>query len=93
MACAITVEKAQGLQQIPATLHGLLKIPDGTAYQFTSTITTGYAARQGVPATPGGGTAAGAGTGISRRIDFESDAVRVSGALYQGAVAGAVLGS
>ncbi len=38
----ITVEKAQGLQQVPAQLHGLLKFPDGTAYQFTSAITAGY---------------------------------------------------
>ena len=38
----ITVEKAQGLQQVPATLHGLLKFPDGSSYQFTSPITTGY---------------------------------------------------
>jgi thiol:disulfide interchange protein DsbD len=51
----ITVEKAQGLQQVPATLHGLLKLPNGTAYQFTSAITTGYAVGRGAPATPGGG--------------------------------------
>ncbi|MES2220387.1 MAG: thioredoxin family protein [Acidobacteriota bacterium] len=38
----ITVDKAQGLQQVPLTLHGLLKFPDGTSYQFTSPITTGY---------------------------------------------------
>lgn len=46
----ITVEKAQGLQQVPATLHGLLKLPDGTAYQFTSTITAGYIEGRSVPA-------------------------------------------
>lgn len=32
----ISVPKAQGLQQASAPLHGLLKLPDGTAYQFTS---------------------------------------------------------
>lgn len=36
----IAVPKAQGLPQVPAKLHGLLKLPDGTAYQFTSAITT-----------------------------------------------------
>jgi len=35
----ITVPKAQGLQKTPAKLHGLIKLPDGTAYQFTSAIT------------------------------------------------------
>ncbi|MHB1794227.1 MAG: protein-disulfide reductase DsbD family protein [Acidobacteriaceae bacterium] len=51
----ITVEKAQGLQQIPATLHGLLKFPDGTAFQFTSPITTGYATEHSVPVQRSGG--------------------------------------
>lgn len=51
----ITVEKAQGLQQIPAQLHGLLKLPDGTAYQFTSPITTGYAVIRVTAAKPGTG--------------------------------------
>ena len=36
----ITVPKAQGLQQTPAQLHGLLKLSNGTAYQFTSAIAT-----------------------------------------------------
>ena len=45
----ITVDKAQGLQQVPATLHGLLKFPDSTSYQFTSPITTGYATERSVP--------------------------------------------
>ena len=36
----ITIPKVQGLQQVPAQLHGLLKLPDGTAYQFTSAIRT-----------------------------------------------------
>ncbi|MHB8303688.1 MAG: protein-disulfide reductase DsbD domain-containing protein, partial [Acidobacteriaceae bacterium] len=45
----ITVEKAQGLQQVPAQMHGLLKFPDGTAYRFTSAITTGYIAGSFVP--------------------------------------------
>ncbi len=36
----ITVPKAEGLRQAPAQLHGLLKLPDGVAYQFTSSITT-----------------------------------------------------
>lgn len=34
----ISIPKAQGLQQIPSELHGLIKLPDGTAYQFTSAI-------------------------------------------------------
>jgi len=34
----ISSPKASGLQQIPAQLHGLIKLPDGTAYQFTSAI-------------------------------------------------------
>ena len=51
----VTVEKAQGLQQVPATLHGLLKFPDGTSYQFTSSITTGYATERSVPAERTGG--------------------------------------
>jgi len=38
----ITLPKVQGLQQVPAQLHGLIKLPDGTAYQFTSAITTGH---------------------------------------------------
>jgi thiol:disulfide interchange protein len=45
----ITVEKAKDLQQVPATLHGLLKFPDGTSYQFTSPITTGYIAEHSAP--------------------------------------------
>ncbi len=51
----ITVEKAQGLQQVPATLHGLLKFPDGSSYQFTSPITTGYSYGRFAPATRGPG--------------------------------------
>ncbi len=51
----ITVEKAQGLQQVPAQLHGLLKFPDGAAYQFTSAITTGYIADYSVPQRCRGG--------------------------------------
>ncbi len=51
----ITVKKAQGLQQVPAQLHGLLKFPDGTAYQFTSPVTTGYAVQRVTVTTPGGG--------------------------------------
>ncbi|MHB1935653.1 MAG: protein-disulfide reductase DsbD family protein [Acidobacteriaceae bacterium] len=50
----ITVKKTQGLQQVPATLHGLLKLPDGTAYQFTSAITTGYIAERFAPARRSG---------------------------------------
>jgi thiol:disulfide interchange protein len=34
----ITIPKAEGLQQIPATLHGLIKLPDGKSYDFTSPI-------------------------------------------------------
>lgn len=34
----ITVPKAQGLQQIPATLHGLIKLPNDKAYEFTTPI-------------------------------------------------------
>ena len=51
----VTVEKAQGLQQVPSTLHGLLKLPDGSAYQFTSPITPGYVEQQGVPVDRSGG--------------------------------------
>src|SRR6185437_2779764 len=51
----ITVQKAQGLQQVPAQLHGLLKFPDGTSYQFTSPITTGYSTEGSVPAQRGEG--------------------------------------
>ncbi len=51
----ITVEKAQELQQVPAQLHGLLKFPDGAAYQFTSAITTGYIADYSVPQRRRGG--------------------------------------
>jgi thiol:disulfide interchange protein DsbD len=51
----ITVEKAQGLQQVPPTLHGLLKFPDGTSYQFTSPVTTGYSSGRFTPARLGGG--------------------------------------
>ncbi len=35
----ITIPKAQGAQQSPTQLHGLIKLPDSTAYQFTSAIT------------------------------------------------------
>jgi thiol:disulfide interchange protein/DsbC/DsbD-like thiol-disulfide interchange protein len=35
----ITIPKAQGLQHVPSRLHGLIKLPNGTAYQFTSPIT------------------------------------------------------
>ncbi len=49
----ITIDKAQGLQQVPATLHGLLKFPDGTSYQFASPITSGYAT--GIPNSSGPG--------------------------------------
>jgi thiol:disulfide interchange protein DsbD len=45
----ILVEKAQGLQQVPPQLHGLLKFPDGTSYQFTSPIARGYFAEPSVP--------------------------------------------
>jgi thiol:disulfide interchange protein DsbD len=51
----ITVEKAQGLQQVPAQLHGLLKFSDGAAYQFTSAIATGYIADYSVPQRRRGG--------------------------------------
>ncbi|MBA2677662.1 MAG: hypothetical protein H0U76_04600, partial [Ktedonobacteraceae bacterium] len=34
----ITVSKAQDLHQVPATLHGLIDLANGTTYQFTSTI-------------------------------------------------------
>lgn len=51
----ITVDKAQGLQQVPARMHGLLKFPDGTSYQFTSPITTGYATERSVPIQGSGG--------------------------------------
>jgi thiol:disulfide interchange protein DsbD len=47
----ISVAKAQGLKQVPAQLHGLLKLPDGTAYQFTSPIVAATAAP--VPAKSG----------------------------------------
>ncbi|HZC44131.1 MAG TPA: thioredoxin family protein, partial [Acidobacteriaceae bacterium] len=46
----IRVEKAKDLQQVPAALHGLLKLPGGTAYQFTAPITAGYIAEQSGPA-------------------------------------------
>ena len=36
----ITIPKAQGLEKIPAQFHGLIKLPDGSAYQFTSAVTT-----------------------------------------------------
>ena len=51
----ITVDKAKDLQQVPATLHGLLKFPDGTSYQFTSPITTGYATGRFTPTQRTGG--------------------------------------
>jgi len=51
----ILVEKAQGLQQVPAQLHGLLKFPDGTSYQFTSPIAHGYVAEPSVPVKRTGG--------------------------------------
>jgi thiol:disulfide interchange protein DsbD len=51
----ITVQKAQGLQQGPATLHGLLKFQDGTSYQFTSPITTGYITERSIPRQRPGG--------------------------------------
>ena len=35
----ITIPKAQGLQQVPSQLHGLIKLPNGPAYQFTSPVT------------------------------------------------------
>lgn len=35
----ITISKAQGLQHVPSQLHGLIKLPNGAAYQFTSAIT------------------------------------------------------
>jgi thiol:disulfide interchange protein DsbD len=35
----ITLERAQE-SQMPAQLHGLIKLPDGTSYQFTSAITS-----------------------------------------------------
>ena len=47
----ITVDKAQGLQQAPAQLHGLLKFPDGTAYQFTSPIAAGFIVQNSAPAS------------------------------------------
>ncbi|MGC1782564.1 MAG: protein-disulfide reductase DsbD domain-containing protein [Acidobacteriaceae bacterium] len=34
----IVVPKVQGLRQVPAKLHGLIKLPDGTSYQITSAI-------------------------------------------------------
>jgi len=36
----ITVQKSKDPQQVPAALHGLLKFPDGTSYQFTSPISS-----------------------------------------------------
>ena len=51
----ITVDKAKDLQQVPATLHGLLKFTDGTSYQFTSPITTGYATGSFTPRNRAGG--------------------------------------
>ncbi|MEO6966042.1 MAG: thioredoxin family protein [Acidobacteriaceae bacterium] len=47
----ITIPKAQGLEQVPAQLHGLIKFGDGTAYQFTSAI----AAAPATPAPASGG--------------------------------------
>ena len=51
----ITVEKAKDLQQVPATLHGLLKFPDGASYQFMSPITAGYQVIRVVPVKRTGG--------------------------------------
>ena len=51
----ITIEKAKDLQQVPPTLHGLLKFPDGTSYQFTSPITAGYITERSVPVKRSGG--------------------------------------
>ncbi len=34
----ITVKKVEGLQKVPAQLHGLLKLPAGVSYQFTTVI-------------------------------------------------------
>lgn len=39
----IDVDKAAGLQQAPSQLHGLIKLPDGTAYQFTAPVQTAAA--------------------------------------------------
>jgi len=51
----ITVHKAQGLQQVPARLHGLLKFPDGTSYQFTVPIARVYVTEPSVPIKRTGG--------------------------------------
>ncbi|HET9088038.1 MAG TPA: protein-disulfide reductase DsbD domain-containing protein [Acidobacteriaceae bacterium] len=42
----IAVPKAQGTQQIPTALHGLIKLSDGTSFQFTSPVTAGPASGQ-----------------------------------------------
>lgn len=34
----MTIPKVQGLEHVPATLHGLIEFADGTAYQFTSAV-------------------------------------------------------
>lgn len=39
----ITIPKAQGLQHAPARLHGLIKLPGGAAYQFTSAVSVAVA--------------------------------------------------
>ncbi len=52
---SITVEKAQGLQQVPAQMHGLVKFADSTSYQFTSPIKSGYVTERGVSVKRTGG--------------------------------------
>ncbi|MEO6829072.1 MAG: protein-disulfide reductase DsbD domain-containing protein, partial [Acidobacteriaceae bacterium] len=47
----IAIPKAQGLQQVPEQLHGLIKLQDGTAYQFRAAISP-----LPVPGHAGGGS-------------------------------------
>jgi thiol:disulfide interchange protein len=39
----ISIPKAQDLQQGPSQLHGLIKLPDGTAVQFTAAVAAAHA--------------------------------------------------
>ena len=47
----ITLLKAQGATQFPPDLHGLIKLPDGTAYQFSQKVPP-VSALPMTPATP-----------------------------------------
>ncbi len=85
----IVVERSPDAATLPATLHGVIKLSDTVAYDVTAPVAQGEV-------VPGGSDSATSTTanrrdwaGVSGRYSAEPDAVRLSGAVFEGTCAGA----